>query len=228
MSAPPPGTIVVWSDLGCPWSHVAVARLHRVRAELGLDGAVRFDHRALPLELHNRRPTPKRVLDAEIPVAGALEPGAGWAMWQGDEHAYPVTTLPALEAVQAAKEQSLEASEALDRALRVALFGQSRCISMRHVILEVADECDSVDVDVLTKGLDGGGARRALMDQAEESSRGAVQGSPHLFLPDGSDVPNPGVRLRWHGEEGVGFPVVDGDDPSVYDGLLRAALGTPA
>lgn len=221
MDTPAPGTIVVWSDLTCPWAHVAVARLHRVRAELGLVDDVVVDHRAFPLELINERPTPKLVLDAEVPVAGALEPGAGWQMWQGRDWAYPDTVLLALEAVQAAKDQSLRASEALDRALRVALFGQSRPISLRSVILEVASECDDVDTELLAKNLDEGGYRRALMDQAEVAVTAMVRGSPHLFLPDATDVHNPGVTLHWVGEKGTGFPVVDADDPSVYEDILR-------
>lgn len=131
----PPATIVVWSDLACPWAHVAVHRLHRARRALDLDGVVRFDHRPFVLEIANSRPTPKRVLDAEIPVAGALEPGAGWEVWQDDPSRWPVTTLLPLEAVQAAKEQGSGAAEELDRALRVAFFGHSRCISLRSVVL---------------------------------------------------------------------------------------------
>lgn len=222
-ATPQPGTIVVWSDLACPWAHVAVARLHRVREELGLVGEVVLDHRAFPLEVLNVRPTPKLILDAEVPVTGALEPGAGWAMWQRPAWEYPGTVLLALEAVQAAKEQSLRASEALDRALRVALFGQSRPIGLRHEVLDVAEGCRAVDAGVLAKCLDDGRARRTLMDQAEKAAGGRVQGSPHLFLPDGSDVHNPGVEMHWEGEKGRGFPVIDADDPSVYAGLLHRA-----
>src|SRR5947209_13791354 len=150
-----PGTIVVFSDVGCPWAHLAVYRLLTARERLGLGDAVRPDHRAFPLEIFNRRPTPRRVVSAEVPVVGGLDPKAGWQVWQEDLSTWPVTTLPALEAVQAAKEQGLAASERLDRALRVAFFGQSRCISMRHVILEVADGC-GVDADALAAALDDG------------------------------------------------------------------------
>src|SRR5437868_3729976 len=130
-----PGTIVVWSDIACPWATLAVHRLHQARARLGLDDRTVLDHRAFPLELVNSRCTPRRVLAAEVPVAGALAPEFGWKVWQGPESEWPVTTLLALEAVQAAKEQSLWASEALDVALRRAFFADSRCISMRHVVL---------------------------------------------------------------------------------------------
>lgn len=42
----PAGTLVVYSDIGCPWAHAAVHRLHEGRDRLGLTEAVRFDHRA--------------------------------------------------------------------------------------------------------------------------------------------------------------------------------------
>ncbi len=214
--------IEIWSDVGCPWASLLVWRLHARRAELGLD--VRIDHRCFPLELFNRRPTPRRVLGAEVPVVGGLDPGAGWQIWQGDLSTWPVTTLLALEAIQAAKDLGLAASERLDRGLRVAFFGQSRCISMRHVVLEVAEEC-GVDVAALAEALDTGRARRAVFEQCELASGDAVSGSPHVFLPDGTDVHNPGVEMEWVGEHGVGFPVVAKDDPSIYDELVAHAAG---
>ncbi len=220
-----PGTIVVYSDIGCPWAHLCVARLCSARRRLGLEDQVAFDHRAFPLELHNRRPTPWSILAAEIPVVGALAPQAGWQMWQRAPWEWPVTTLPALEAVQAAKEQGLHASDRLDRALRLALFRDSRCISLRHVILEVAAGSGGVDEAKLRHALDDGRARRAVVEQFEASRSEQVAGSPHLFLPDGSSVHNPGVEMHWEGEHGRGFPVVDSDDPSVYERLLKAAAG---
>ena len=219
------GSIVVYSDIGCPWAHVAVHRLFETRDRFGLSGSVRLFHRAFPLELFNSRPTPRRILDAEIPVAGALEPDAGWQLWQGRDSEYPVTMLPALEAVQAAASQSAMGAEALDRALRKAFFGGSRCVSMRHVILEAAAEVDDLDHDALADALDDGSARRAVTDQYRRASSGEVQGSPHVFLADGSNFHNPGIELHWEREGGRGFPIVDNDDPSVYEVILKTAAG---
>jgi predicted DsbA family dithiol-disulfide isomerase len=212
-----PGTIALYSDLGCPWAHLAVFRLHRTRRRLGLDVAI--DHRPFVLELMNGRPTPKPVLEAELPVAGALDPDAGWQVWQAPAWQWPVSTLLPLEAVQATKAQGLAASEQLDRALRVAFFGQSRCISMHHVVLDVARACDLVDVDRLAQALGDGDGRAAVLAPPPE----AVAGSPHLFLPDGTDAPNPGIELHWEGEHGRGFPVIDADDAEVYEDHVRRA-----
>jgi predicted DsbA family dithiol-disulfide isomerase len=218
-----PGAIAFYADITCPWAHVAVHRLHTTRTRLGLDDDVTFDPRAFPLELVNEQPTPKRILEAEIPVAGALEPDAGWQLWQRPESEYPVTSLPALEAVQAAKDQGARPAELLDRALRRAFFGDSRNISMRHEILDVAGSIPGVDADAVREALDDGRARIVLTEDHQISERPLVEGSPHLFLADGTNVANPGIELHWEGEHGEGFPVVDSDDPSIYERLLRQA-----
>ena len=215
------GTLAVWSDLGCPWSHAVVWRLHDARRRLGLEGRVSFDHRAFPLELFNNEPTPRPLRDVEWPTAAGLAPRAGWQPWSAPDHAWPVTMLPPMEAVQAAKLQSLQASEQLDRGLRRALWGESRCISLRHVILEVANETDLVDVNALAAALDDGRARRALFDDWAVARSDEVRGSAHLFAPDGTNAQNPGIEVVW---EGAMARIVT-DDPSAIDDLLRRAAG---
>jgi predicted DsbA family dithiol-disulfide isomerase len=230
LTAPPaglaaePGTIQVWSDIGCPWAHAAVWRLWDARRRLGLEERVRFDHRAFPLELFNSEPTPRNELEPEIPICSSLAPRAGWQAWSGPEWGYPVTMLPAMEAVQAAKEQGLAASEALDRGLRRAFWGESRCVSLRHVILEVASETESLDLARLADALDAGRARRAIFEQWDVAKTDAVQGSPHLFAPDGTNAQNPGLEMEWsQGGDGVWLPTILRDDPAAYEDLVRRA-----
>lgn len=216
-----PGTIAVYSDVACPWAHVAVFRLHRARSRAGLGGRVYLDHRPFILEEVNERPTPQRILASEIPILADLEPDAGWRPWSRSPYEWPVSTLLAMEAVQAAKEQCLSASEALDRSLRVALFADSRCVTMRHVILDVARHTHGVDAAVLEDSLDRGTAR-AELTRLFAVARDVATGSPHVFLADGTDVPNPGITMRPAGD-GHPFPHVERDDPSVYDELVRRA-----
>ncbi|MFC4033260.1 DsbA family protein [Streptomyces polygonati] len=219
-----PDTIAVFTDLNCSFAHVAVHRLHETRRRLGLDGRIWFDLRAFPLELFNEEVNARPGVDSEIAVLGALEPEAGWRLWQGPDWTYPVTTLPALEAVQAAKEQSWQASEQLDRALRRAFWAEGRCISMRHVILDTARSTGVVDVDALARALDHGTARAAVTAQHRAAAGGRVNCSPHVFLYDGTDSANPGVTARWvNGAFGVGYPVIDADRPAVYEELLTRA-----
>lgn len=220
-----PGTIVMYGDLGCPWAHIALHRLHATRHRLGMRDLVRFDIRPFPLELINDMATPKLILDAEIPAAGGVEPEAGWQVWQGPDYNYPVTTVPAMEAVEVAKAQGLEASSNLDRALRRAFFGKSRNIAMRHEILAVAEFC-GLDVEAIRNGLVHGTARPYIEEQVPLCRGETVQGSPTLFFPDGGPpVHNPGIELHWEGEPGSGFPVIDRNTPEVYESLLPRASG---
>jgi len=220
-------SVVLWSDIGCPWASLAVHRLLAARSRLALDDAVVIDHRAFPLELVNGRASPKRVLDPEIAVIGAHQPDLGWQVWQRPDAEWVVSTLLALEAVQAAKAPEvggLKASEQLDAALRRAVYVDSRYITLHTVILEVAAECEAISVAALEHALTTGRAREALFEQARESAGPGVQGSPHLFLPDGTGHHNPGITVGWSAELGRGFPVIEADDPAVYDDLLwRAA-----
>jgi hypothetical protein len=62
-----------------------------------------------------------------------------------------------------------------------------------------------------------------VIEQRDEAERIGVKGSPHVYLPDGTDVANPGVDKHWEGEEGEGFVVVDNYDPTVYDDLIKRA-----
>jgi predicted DsbA family dithiol-disulfide isomerase len=217
-------TIVVYSDLNCSFAHLAVHRLHETRERLGLSRKLHFDHRAFPLELFNLSVNERPGVDSEITVVGAREPGAGWRLWQGPDWQYPVTMLPALEAVQAAKVQGWSASEQLDRALRKAFWADGRCISMRHVILDVAARTGALDTAALAARTDDGSARSAVFAQFEAARGNRVICSPHVFLADGTNLANPGVAAHWvNGGFGIGFPVIDADDPGIYEDLLKKA-----
>jgi len=224
-----PGTIVVYSDLTCPFAHVAIHRLFTVRNRLGMDGSIRLDHHAFPIELLNSSPGTRHGSDSEIPVLGPLEPDAGWQIWQGPDYHYPGSVLLAFEAVQAVKSQGLEVSERYDRAVRHAFWAESRPIHTHHELLAIAHRVDGVDVDVLDDALRTGAHRRAIFDDLETVQSGAVRMSPHLFLPDGTDITNPGLDVHWQGDWAKGFPVIDRDDASVYEDLLvRSSALDPA
>jgi len=59
--------------------------------------------------------------------------------------------------------------------------------------------------------------------EARAAANDVVEGNPHLFLPDGTDVHNLGIEEHWEGEARRGFPVVDKDDPAIFMDLLERA-----
>lgn len=222
---PDPGTIVVFSDTWCAFAHVAVYRLHEARRRLHLEDRIVFDHRAFPMELLNGNPGSRPGSDSEVPSVGSCEPAAGWQLWQDKDWLYPSSSLPALEAVQAAKTQSPKASEDLDLALRHAFWAESRCITNRAVILDVARATRSVDPAAIEQALEIGSARAAVAEQTRDSASNHVICSPHVFLPDGTDHPNPAMSVAWEGEWGRGYPRIIHDDPTIYHDMLLASIG---
>ncbi|MFF0461204.1 DsbA family protein [Streptomyces mexicanus] len=216
--------VVVYSDIGCPWASLALYRLRRAAAAEGV--ALAVDHRAFPLELFNGRPTPKGILDPEVAALADLEPALGWRAWSAPESGYPVTMLPAMEAVQAAKTAAvggLAASDQLDAALRHAFYAESRCVSVHSEIVAIARTCPLVDADALDAALRAGSHRAALFAQWEAAKGPEVQGSPHFFFPDGTDAHNPGVAFTW--PAGTERPVVTANTPDYFTALVRRLAG---
>lgn len=213
--------ITVYSDIGCPWASLALFSLRRTlgRSHVGIE------HRAFPLELFNRRATPKPILDAEIAVIASTEPDLGWSPWQPPDSEYPVTMLPAMEAVRAAREPAVggvRAADQLDAALRHAFYAESRTISLVTEIVAIAADCPLVDADRLGWELRRGSHRAAVHDDFELAASPDVQGSPHVFLPDGRNVHNPGVRFEWTAAHGRGFPVILEYRPHVWLDVVAA------
>ena len=211
---PDPRTVTVWSDIGCPWGTLA---LHTLRVEARDRGeGMTIDHRAFPLELFNRMPTPKSILDAEMVIIAGQRPELGWQLWNAADHTFPVTTLPALEAVQAAKDPAvggLRASDQLDEALRTAFYVDSKCISVHSVVLDVAASCSFVDHEALATLMGRGSGRTEVYQQWQVAKGPEIQGSPHVFTVGGFARHNPGVVYRWTAPPplfgGRGFPRLD-------------------
>ncbi|WP_312872275.1 DsbA family oxidoreductase [Amycolatopsis dendrobii] len=205
-----PGVVTVWSDIGCPWATLALTTLRTAARNRGHEPLI--DHRAFPLELFNWQPTPKLILDAEIVAIAGRRPELGWRLWTGAEHQYPVTTLPAMEAVQAAKHPDiggLAASDQFDEALRHAFYVDGRCVSLHPVILDVAAQCDRVDESALAEALARGDGRAEIYQDWEIARGPRVQGSPHLFASGGYDRHNPGATYHWTAPPGKGFPLLE-------------------
>jgi predicted DsbA family dithiol-disulfide isomerase len=222
LTPPPPGVLQLWSDLLCPFAHVALTGLRAARSAFPAGdprGEVRIEHHVFPLELFNG-PHPRRGTDTEAVGLGQIAPDAGFRVWTAADDLYPHTVLLAAEAVLAASAQGLHAGEALDAALRAAFWTESRSIAHSQVILDVAATVSALDVAQLRQHLEAGSFRAALHADYAVARTDAIAGSPTFVLPGGDTVNNPGITVHWQGEWAAGFPVVDDYDPSVYGDLL--------
>ncbi len=73
----------------------------------------------------------------------------------------------AFEVVKCAERQSLALADDLDWAIRVAFFAQSRCISLRHVLLELAQQVD-LDRERFADDFDRGVTKYQVLQEAQE------------------------------------------------------------
>lgn len=215
--------VTVWSDIASPTAALALEVLRRRASVRRI--ALLVDHRACPAELADERPTPRRIVDAEVGVLAAGRPELGWRPWPRPADTYPVTTLLALEAVQAAKSPAcggLPGSELLDAALRRAFLAEGRCISLYPVVVDVARSCPLIDLVPLLDALDAGDGRARVMAQWATAMRAGMTGGPHLFTAGGHGEHGPGTTVHWPEGRGVGRPELRDEGDAWADRLLDA------
>ncbi len=213
--------VTVWSDIGCPWATLALHTLTRAADRRGVDLII--DHRSFPLELFNHRPTPKPITDAEVVAIAGYVRDLDWRQWSEPAWSFAVTTLPAMEAVQACKDEEvggLRASTELDRALRHAFYVDHLCISILPIILDVARSCPHVNYSALEAALRMGRGRTEIFDQWAVAQRPEIICSPHLLTATGLVLSNPGAKYQWSGAAESGFPRLNSYDAAWADEVL--------
>lgn len=211
----PSPILTVWSDIGCPWATLALRTVRTAIAEK--NAVVRINHRAFPLELFNSAPTPQNIVDPEIVAIASLLPELQWRCWAAPASSYPVTTVPAMAAVQAAKDREvggMRASDQLDAALRHAFYIDHQCISIPSVILDVARTCPDLDSGQLEQRLADGGGIAALYRDYAQARSSSVQGSPVIETADGARHHNPGATYHWTSPPPAGFVRLEQYDPT--------------
>jgi predicted DsbA family dithiol-disulfide isomerase len=186
-----PAHLAFYADLTCPYAYLAAFRLRMLREEYR--ERIVIAHKCLALEYVNRVPTPKRLLDAELPLLMLEEPDIPYRPWDAPESEWPVTVWPAFEAVKCAERQSAALADELAWAIRVAFFAERRCISMRHVVFELAEQV-GLDLARFADDFDGGAAKRRVVEEARDGwERLRVAGSPTFVLPSGKQVSGLGL-----------------------------------
>ncbi|HLZ21405.1 MAG TPA: hypothetical protein VKQ30_04705 [Ktedonobacterales bacterium] len=178
--------VAMYADLACPYAYVVAYRLRKLRDEFR--GRVIIEHKSLALEYINRQPTPKRVLDSECPLLMLVEPELPWEPWHAPLSEWPVTLWPAFEAVKCAERQDMALADELDWAIRTAFFAENRCVSMRHILFDLADRV-GLEMGRFAQDFDSGQNKSLVLREAREGwERLKVAGSPTLVLPSGRQI----------------------------------------
>lgn len=181
--------IELFSDLACPYAYLATHRAREIIPEF--DGRVEIVPRALPMELHARAPTSKPIIDAETSLVLLDAPNLAYKPWAAADSTWPTTLLPAYEAVKCAAGQSPALGSALDWRIRTAFFGESRCVNLRHELLDLAQEIGA-DATEMEAAFDHGAHRAEVMADAKRGwTELGLRMSPTFVLQSGKRYENP-------------------------------------
>lgn len=178
--------IAMYSDVHCPYAYISAYRLRKLRQEY--QGKIVIEHKSLALEYVNKRPTPKIILETETPVLLLDEPELPYSPWHRPVSEWPVTMWPAFEAIKCAERQSWELADDLDWAIRRAFFVEAQCISMRHVLFELAEKV-GLDMQRFADDFNRGITKYQVLQEAKDGwERLKVEGSPTFVLPSGKQL----------------------------------------
>lgn len=194
-----------WAEFYCPWCYVTAVRLHALQKEYA--DRVLAITRFFPLELVNGEEPPRDILEQEWWLAAIQEPAATFIPYSAND--WPKTTLPAFDAVWAARKQGMDIAMELDVRIRRAFFGESRNVGRREVMLEIARDVN-LDFARFERDFADPAAREAV---AAECAMGReqyhVRGTPTLMLSDGSRLRVPLAMARIRNRRIVSVPKLD-------------------
>jgi predicted DsbA family dithiol-disulfide isomerase len=221
--------IELYSSIECPFAYLAVHRLRQIWSEF--PGRVQIVWQALSLEYINRQVYPKPLRELEIELLKQIDPSLPARSWNGPDWKWPATFWPAFEALACAQAQGHDAAFELSWQLRQAYFQESRTISLRHEILEIARplaEIGLLDMGVFQTDWDSGRYKESVL---RESQRGwhdlKVKGSPTFVFRDRTQISNPAIGEMELDEENAvvrSFTPYSGDSLEFYRMLLLKAI----
>lgn len=204
--------VEVFADVGCPFTHIGLARFVEARAERGrLDVHLRVH--AWPLEIVNGKPMDPGFIAEEI---DEIRPQLDRDYFEGFEQAsFPRTSLPAMALAAAGYGVDEPTGEAISLELRRLLFDHGTDISDPEVLAAVAKR-NSVAFDPA----DHESHREVVTADYELGRSRGVVGSPHFFTSKG-DFFCPALTI---GRDDQGRLHVKAD-PVAFGAFLDVCLG---
>jgi predicted DsbA family dithiol-disulfide isomerase len=175
---------VLYEDPLSPWCLVAERRLRVALDDVaGPFAPLRLE--PFPLRLEPRAVTPREKRDlARAARRAAKEPEAAATtpeLWLSDDA--PLTTLPALAALEAARLQGPSRETAFREALRDAALVRGINATRRDVLYELA-EAAGLDVGRFATALSAPATERRVVDSYEEALGKGIDAAPALVIGD--------------------------------------------
>ncbi|HEY6001337.1 MAG TPA: DsbA family protein [Anaeromyxobacter sp.] len=179
-----PVSLVLYEDPLWPWCLVAEQRIRAVLE--GIDGPFGPLRLApFPLRTEERVPTrAERRAMARVARSAAREPEAAGTtpdLWLSRDP--PLTTVPVLTALAAARLQGAAREDALRDAIREAGLVRGINVTRKDVLYELA-ETSGLDVDRFAGAFAAPATERRVLDVFEDAVSKGVEGAPALVIGD--------------------------------------------
>jgi predicted DsbA family dithiol-disulfide isomerase len=225
-------SIEIYSSIECPYAYLTTYRLRQIWPEYA--GRVRIVWRALSLEYINQRSHPKPLFEAEQQLFHKIEPDLPWKSWSRPEWDWPVTFLPAFEALACAQAQGDISAFAMSWALRHAFFAENKNLSLRHELLEIAEQVateGTLDLEWFRDDWDHGRHKGLVLTESHLGWHDLeVKASATIILPDGRRWTNPDIGEVDFDEVNYvvrSFTPFKGDPTSTYRQILESVALEP-
>jgi predicted DsbA family dithiol-disulfide isomerase len=176
-------TLVLYEDPLSPWCFVAEQRIRAALEEFGFAYALRIE--PFPLRMEARAPTvaERRALVRAARKA-AREPEAAHTkpdLWLSNDA--PLTTIPALTALDAARQQGATREEALRAAMREAALVRGINVTRKDVLYELAHSA-GLDVGRFALALAAPSTEKRVRGAFEEALDKGIEHAPALVIGD--------------------------------------------
>lgn len=176
-----PLQIVVYEDVLCAWCFVAEQRLDQIRREFG--DAVRWTWRPYALRLKEAAPTAPELHEWVTQLERARKEPEGRALskelWLSSDP--PLSSVPALTAVEAARLQSSEVANALARSMQRAALEHGINVSRADVALELASSA-GLDMTRFVAAWQSQQTQKLVLEEHRIASERGVRGVPTLVI----------------------------------------------
>lgn len=176
-------TLVLYEDPLSPWCLIAEERIRAALAELPC--TFELEYAPFPLQPDPRALTKTdRLRFARAARRAAREPearGLTADLWLSSDP--PLTSVPALAAIEAARLQGSARATALRKALRDAAFVQGLNVTRRDVLLELAER-SGLDVKKFAGALASCQIERRVRAAFEDALDKGIDGAPALVIGD--------------------------------------------
>ncbi|MFT4571965.1 MAG: putative DsbA family dithiol-disulfide isomerase [Hyphomicrobiaceae bacterium] len=178
-------TLIVWSDILCPWCYNAAVVLDRLEDEFAGTLTVTWRRYLLRPEAQEKSLERFRGYTESWQRPASAPEAARFRVWSSEE-APPSHSVPPNVAVIAAERQS--DGRAFHLALMDAYFWENRNVTARATILDVAKSCD-LDMERFERDLDDPTATERVWNDHREAIHRGISSVPTVAVTDDFVIP---------------------------------------